>query len=945
MEIVSTSVYVGPNVYAKQPLIRLTVDLHRRAQMPVSEVADRVAGPLREVLPALAPRLDALVADPAARLGDLMAEVALALMNHAGAPAATALTRPAAHPDEIEVLYGYESDEVGLEAGDVARAILLELISPPEDVDPLDLRDLVADFDDYAGRRALGPTALALVQAAEARDIPWARMNDASMILLGQGRHAKRIEAALTSGTSHIAVEIASDKELCTRLLGDLGLPVPQQRSVRSPADAVRAAERIGYPVVVKPVDGNHGRGVAVDLTTPAEVEAAFETAEGEGSGVVVESMIAGDDHRLLVVGGRLVAAARRMPGHVTGDGSHSVAELVEIVNSDPRRGAGHENMLTRIELDAVAHGMLAEREMTPDSVPAAGEVVYLRRTANISTGGTAIDVTDVIHPDNRLMAERAIQGVGLDIGGVDFLSPDITQSWRDAGGAICEINAGPGMRMHIAPSEGQGRDVGGAVMDMLFPTGAPSRIPIAALTGTNGKTTTARMLAHVLKMAGRVVGQTSTDAVYVDGNMTVKGDMTGPASARMVLRDPSVDIAVLETARGGIVRAGLGYDFCDVGAVLNVSSDHLGLGGVDTVAQLAEVKRLVVEVAKNTAVLSADNEHTLKMAAHTPARHICYVTRNPDNALVRAHIRLGKRAVVLERGVNGEQISIYDNGGQIPLIWTHLIPATLEGKALHNVENAMFAAAMAYALGLSLDQIRNGLRTFDNTFYQSPGRMNVFDEHGFRVILDYGHNEAAVGAMVDLVERLNPLGSRIVCVTCPGDRRDEDVRAIARAVAGRFDHYYCHSDDDPRGRTTTEIPEMIRSELMASGVAEDAITIAESEAASLQMGLEAARPNDLLLVFCDAITRCWKQIIYFRPAEAAAPPEPARVLAASGFEVPEGYVLVSDDRGVRIAPEGRDTKAAPEGRDTKGASEGLDLAAARQGRGDAAAPEDPAPR
>jgi cyanophycin synthetase len=440
--------------------------------------------------------------------------------------------------------------------------------------------------------------------------------------------------------------------------------------------------------------------------------------------------------------------------------------------------------------------------------------------------------------------------------------------------------------------------------MDMLYPKGAPSRIPVAALTGTNGKTTTARMLAHVLKMAGHTVGQTSTDAVYIDGNVSVRGDMTGPVAARMVLRDPLVDVAVLETARGGIVRAGLGYDFCDVGAVLNVTSDHLGLGGVETVEQLAEVKRLVVEVAKDTAVLSADNEHTLKMAAYTPAKHICYVTRDAENPLVREHIGLGKRAVALERGVNGEQIVIYDNGNQIPLIWTHLIPATLEGKALHNVENAMFTAAMAYALGLSLDQIRNGLRTFDNTFYQSPGRMNVFDEHGFRVILDYGHNEAAVGAMVDLVERLKPIGRRIVCVTCPGDRRDADVRAIARTVAGKFDAYITHPDDDLRGRQPMEIPEMIRDELVAAGVDPAAITLAPSESASVQTALEMARPNDLVLVFCEAITATWKQIIYFRPAEAPAPPAPERKLAAAGFEVPPGWRLVSDDRGVRIAPE-----------------------------------------
>lgn len=909
MEIVSTGVYVGPNVYARRPLIRLTVDLHRRSGMPVSDFAEVLTEPLLHFLPGLATaptEAGVLFGDRMkARdcgLGELMAQVAVALQNRAGTPADLAMVRPGPEDGHVHVLYGYESEDVGLEAGEVARTLILELIAPRED-EPLDIDEMLEDFEYYAERRSLGPSALALVRAAEARNIPWLRLNDASLIQVGQGKYQKRIEAALTSQTSHTAVEIAADKELCTRLLSDLGLPVPRQFDVRDTEDAIDAARSIGYPVVVKPVDGNHGRGVAVNLNSDAEVAQAYQRALAEGSGVVVESMIQGDDHRLLVIDGELVAAARRVPGHVVGDGRSTVAELVDVVNLDPRRGAGHENMLTRLELDEAADRVLEDRGYDHATVLPEGEVVYLRRTANLSTGGTAIDVTDVIHPDNKLMAERAIRAVGLDIGGVDFLTTDITQSYRDTGGAICEINAGPGMRMHISPSEGKGRDVGGAVMDMLFPDAAPSRIPIAALTGTNGKTTTARMLAHVLKMAGHVVGQTSTDAVYIDGNVTVKGDMTGPKSAQMVLRDPLIDMAVIETARGGIVRAGLGYDYCDVGAVLNVTSDHLGLGGVDTVQGLADVKRLVVEVARDTAVLNADNEYTLKMAATVTAPNICWVTRNPEHPLVREHIRLGKRAVVLEQGLNGDQIAIYDNGAQIPLIWTHLIPATVEGKALHNVENAMFTAAMAFSLGLSLDQIRTGLRTFDNTFFQSPGRMNIFDEHGFRVILDYGHNEAAVGAMVDLVGRLAPVGQRIVCVTCPGDRRDEDVRAIAAKVAGNFDTYICHSDDDSRGRAPDEIPRMIRETLIKCGVDPAQIQLAESEIASVQAALEMARPHDLVLIFCDGITRSWKQIVYFRPKEKAEPVPPAARVAASGFDVPEGWRIESDERGVRIVP------------------------------------------
>lgn len=904
MNIDSVSVYVGPNVHAREPLIRLTVAIkpayaERLAALGGGAVLDQ----LQAVLPGW--RGDWMAgARERLDIGTLLARLALELQRVAGQRGDLAWSEPTSDPEVVRVFYSFDSEDIGLEAGEVA-CDLLAAIAKAEGDPTGGLRDSVEDFLYYADRRSLGPSAMELVRAAEARDIPWYRLNDASLIQIGQGKFGKRIEAALTSQTSHIAVEIAGDKNMCNQLLSDLGLPVPRQRLVHDAAEAVSAANRIGYPVVVKPLDGNHGRGVTVNVTDEAGVEAAYAAADAEGSAVVVESMIAGDDHRLLVVNGELVAAARRVPGHVKGDGRHTIAELVEIVNRDPRRGVGHENVLTRLELDAQALRLLDERGYDPQTVPPQGQEVYLRKTANISTGGTAVDCTDTIHPDNKLMAERAIRAIGLDVGAVDFLTSDITRSYRETGGGICEINAGPGLRMHIAPSEGKPRDVGGKVMDMLFPPGAASRVPIAALTGTNGKTTCARMLAHILKMAGHVVGQTSTDAVYIDGNVTVKGDMTGPVSAKMVLRDPSVDIAVLETARGGIVRSGLGYNFCDVGAVLNVTSDHLGLGGVDTLDGLARVKRVIAEVTRDTVVLNADNEYTLKMASHSPARHILYVTRNPEHELVREHIRLGKRAVVLEQGINGDQIVIYDNGTQIPLIWTHLIPATLEGKALHNVENAMFAAGMAFALGKTLDQIRIGLRTFDNTFFQSPGRMNVFDEHGFRVILDYGHNEAAVGAMVELVDRLKPRGRRIICVTCPGDRRDEDARAIAAKVAGHFDHYICHRDDDLRNRAPDEMPRLMRQSLLDLGVPEGAIEIVEEEQAALATALGMAQRDDLILFFCEAITRSWKQIVQFTPAFGAEPEgdRAARRLHDSGFDIPSGYRVIEDERGVLIAP------------------------------------------
>jgi len=616
----------------------------------------------------------------------------------------------------------------------------------------------------------------------------------------------------------------------------------------------------------------------------------------------------------MLVVDGELVAVAKRVPGHVVGDGVSTISKLIDIINEDPRRGVGHEKVLTQLALDTQAKRLLEEASFTEETVLPKGELFYLRSTANLSTGGTAIDMTDVVHPDNKAMAERAVKSIGLDIGGVDFLTADITQSYKDIGGGIVEVNAAPGFRMHVAPSEGKPRDVAGKVMDMLFPPTLPKRIPIAGITGTNGKTTTSRMLSHILKSAGHVVGMTSTDGVYVDGQLSVKGDMTGPVSSQIVLRDPSVDIAVLETARGGIARSGLGYRESDVAACINVQEDHLGLRGINTLEQLAEVKRIVVEVATDSVVLNADDVQCLKMADYTKAKHLCYVTMNTGHSLVREHIRAGGRAVVLEKGINGDMITIFDNGTHIPLLWTHLIPATLEGKALHNVQNAMFAAALAYCLNKPLETIQQGLRTFTTTFYQAPGRMNVFDEHAFRVILDYAHNADGVRCMSDLASKLDVKGKRITVLAGPGDRRDEDIVNIAKAAAGHFDIYICKADDNRRGREFDEVPKLLVAALKEAGVKESQIHSIPNEVEAINKGLELASADDLLMVFGDAITRCWKQIINFNgdnSAKTESEKTPLQTVVSmlettepDTFVLETGMRIVSDDRGVRVVSE-----------------------------------------
>lgn len=884
MKILEQRLYRGPNLYAHFPVVRLRFDLGEVERWPSAKIPGFVDA-LLLALPSLGEHgcsygepggfVRRLRENEGTWLGHVLEHVAIEIQNLAGADVTFGKTRGTGTPGEYFVVYQFEEQRVGEAAGKLALRLLHSLIPASlglADVPVEEDFEFQAELEEligFAQRRQLGPSTASLVKAAEARDIPWLRLNDYSLVQFGHGRYQKRIQATVTSETRHISVEIASDKEETNQILGDLGLPVPRQYIVREAERAARVAERLGYPVVVKPLNANHGRGVSINLSDNDAVRVAFDKAREHSRSVIVESYIVGFDHRMLVIDGKLVAVAKRVPGHVIGDGERTVEQLVELVNSDPRRGIGHEKVLTRIELDHQANRLLELSGKTKDSVLAANEVLYLRSTGNLSTGGTAIDLTDIVHPDNREMAQRAASAIGLDVAGIDFITADISRSYREIGGAICEVNAAPGFRMHVAPTEGTPRDVAGPVMDMLFPPGTPTRIPVASITGTNGKTTASRMVAHILKMAGKTVGLCTTDGVYIDGERTVPGDMTGPVSAQMVLRDPSVEAAVLETARGGLLRAGLGYRSNDVGAVLNISADHLGIGGVETVEELAAIKRIVIEVSRDCAVLNADDELCLKMADYTRAKRIAYVTQNPKHALVREHIRAGGAACVLEEGINGDMITIYDKGSHMPLLWTHLIPATLEGKAMFNVQNAMFAGLIAWVMDVKIDNIRVGLRTFDTTFFQAPGRLNVFDELPFKVILDYGHNPAAVAAMAETAKRMEVGGRRLCLLAAPGDRRDEDIRQIATVAGQVFDRFVVRRDDSPRGREPGEVTGLLRAGLLAAGVAAEAITVVEDEQDAVTAALSMGERGDLLVVFGDNISRCWKQIIRFGGGEA----------------------------------------------------------------------------
>ncbi len=884
MKILDTRVYRGPNLYARWPMIRMLVDLGELEELPTVKLpgfADR----LLEWIPSLWEHgcsygedggfVRRMREDEGTWLGHVMEHVAIELQVLAGTPVSFGKTRGEGLPKgQYHVVYSYVEEAVGLAAGELALRIIRHLLPPEQeahDPSPFDFQTEFEKLVRLAQRHALGPSTAALVRAAEERDIPWLRLSEGSLIQLGYGKYQKRIQATLTSETRQIATEIASDKRLTHQILEQLGLPVPRQAIVYDAEEAVEEAEFLGFPVVVKPLDGNHGKAVAIGLKTADEVRGAYEQAKAICPRVIVEACQSGNDYRILVIDGRVVAVAQRVPGHVVGDGQHTVAELIDVVNSDPRRGIGHEKVLTRLVVDEQARRLLDQAGLALDSVLPEGQVCYLRSTGNLSTGGTAIDRTDVIHEDNRLMAERAVKAIGLDVGGVDFVSPDITRSYRDVGGAIVEVNAAPGFRMHIAPTEGKPRDVAGPVIDMLFPRGTRYQIPMAALTGTNGKTTTTRMVGHILKLSGFKVGMATTDGVYIDGMRTVRGDMTGPWSSQLVLRDPTIDAAVLESARGGIVRSGLGWRKCNVGAVLNVASDHLGLGGINSLEELAAVKQIIAEVSEDYCVLNADDERVARMAEASPAEPI-YVTMDHKNELVRGHVRAKGKAVALEEGLNGRMIVLYHGERQIPLLWARQIPATIEGRAFHNIQNAMFAAAIAHGLGVGVENIRQGLRTFSTDFFQAPGRLNFYNEHPFRVLLDYAHNAHGMEAVTRTVLELAVHGRRIGGSASPGDRRDEDVLALAAAAAPAFDYLILREDDDLRDRQPGEVGELLRRGLLQAGVpAERICPSVYGEADAVVKALEMARAGDLVVIFGDKLSRVWDLIVSFKPQPQTA--------------------------------------------------------------------------
>jgi cyanophycin synthetase len=786
-------------------------------------------------------------------MGHIIEHIALELQSLAGMEVAFGRTRMSSKQGIYRVVFEYKDPAAGRYAARAAVRICKSLIETGHYPQSKLQKDIEALKEIWA-EALMGPTTESLIDEAIARNIPWRESPARSVLQFGYGIHQRRMQAAQTDATGILGIELAGDKEGTKTALREAGIPVPKGDVIYFEDELDEAIQDVGgFPIVLKPLDGNHGRGITLNITSHREAERAFDFArdESKSGSVIVERFYQGKDYRVLVVGGQVVAVAERVPAHVVGDGRLTIEELVEKTNRDPRRGNGHDNVLTRIKIDKQAEDVLAGQGYTLSSIPDEGEVCYLRATANLSTGGIAIDRTDDIHPETRWICERAARIIGLDIAGLDITSPDITRPLREVDGVIVEVNAAPGLRMHLQPSVGQPRNVAAAIFDLLYPDGAPSRIPITAITGTNGKTTTTRLIAHIMRQTHKVVGYTTTDGTYIGDYLIDAGDNTGSQSAGMILHDPTVEVAVLETARGGILRSGLGFDRADVGVVLNISADHLGLQDINTVEDMAHVKSVVAESVQPNGyvVLNADDPLVAKMAERAKAKAV-YFSMNPMNPLIQAELLLGNLVAIYEEGY----ITLRQGDRIIRVEQVLNIPMTLRGLAPFQIANALAATLAAYVQDVSVEDISTALRTFEVSTTQTPGRMNLINCGHFHVLIDYAHNPASYRALGEFVRNWST-GPRVGVIGAPGDRRDVDFLELGQLSAQIFDSIVIKEDDDTRGRRRGDVANWIGRGIQAENSTLDYQTILDEETA-IQLALANAKPGSLVVILPDRISR-----------------------------------------------------------------------------------------
>jgi len=853
MELRKVLALRGPNIWANYPVLEAWVDLKELKDSSSDELPgfnDRLTAWLPGMIEHRCSIGERGGFFERLRRGTYLAHilehVTIELQTLAGTPVGFGRARETSEAGVYKVAVAYQEEELGRACLEAARELCLAAVYDR----PYDLPVEVQKLRELAYQVCLGPSTRSIVRAAKERGIPVRRLNSESLVQLGYGAKARRILTAETDRTGAIAESIAQDKELTRTLLRAVGVPVPEGRSVSDAEDAWDAALEIGSPVVVKPQYGNQGRGVTTNLTTREQVMAAYEAAQAEGRAILVERYAPGADYRLLVIGGQFVAASRRESAQVIGDGRSTIRQLIDVVNSDPRRSDDHATALTKIKLEAIALATLAEQGFTPDSVPAEGIRVLIRRNANLSTGGTAADVTDRVHPEVIARAIEAARIVGLDIAGVDVVALDIGRPLESQGGVVVEVNAGPGLRMHLEPSSGMPRPVGEAIVRTLFPDGQNGRIPIVAVTGVNGKTTTTRFISHILASLGRKVGMTCTDGIFIDGRRIDAGDCSGPLSAQTVLLNPAVDAAVLETARGGILRAGLGFDRCDVAVVTNIGEgDHLGLSDIETLEKLAQVKRCVVDVVlpEGSAVLKADDPLVAAMAPKCKGS-VIYFAQRADDPVIAEHCKNGGRAVFVRHDV----IIVAEGEVEIPLVALANVPLTHGGRIGFQIENALAAAAAVWAMGVPRDAIRAGLESFAADLDKVPGRFNLLEIGGATVIIDYGHNVSSLSAVIDAIEQF-PHERRTVVYSAAGDRRDCDMIRQGELLGDAFDRVILYEDHYPRGRADGEIMGLFRRGLAGAARARE-IQEFHGNLKAIESALRNARPGELVVVQADVI-------------------------------------------------------------------------------------------
>ncbi len=840
----------GANFWSKRPVVRMVVDMQNLADTHSNQVpgfADRLAA----LLPSLEEHRCAAgekggfmrAVRAGSPLPHVVEHVAIELQYLAYMDTTYCASFPTKARGVYQVIFEYWVEEAGIFAGEEAVRIVSDLIAGKDD-DDIDVDGVIHEIRNLRDDHYLGPSTMAIVDEARRRGITVIRLDDYNLVQLGEGKNQKKIQASLTSHTGIIPAETAGNKKLTKMMLADNGIPVPRG-TIASRIETVQEdAEELGYPVVIKPLDGHHGKGVTVGVRNAEQLAAAFARAKEYCPKVVVEQMAVGRDFRILVVNGRFVAAAHRIPAHVVGDGEHTVAELVALENKNPRRGHGHENVMTMLQVSAVTQELLAEKGYGPETLLAAGEVFQLERTANLSTGGSAEDVTNKVHTANKFLVERVARIIGLDVCGIDIVAETLEEPIVSNGGKVIEVNAAPGLRMHISPSVGKGRNVAAPIVDMLFPVGADHDIPIVSVTGTNGKTTTVRLINHIMKGVGYTVGMTTTDGIYIRDRLIMEGDMSGPRSARIILQDPTVECAVLETARGGLLRNGLGYGTADVGVCLNVTEDHIGLGYIETVDDLARLKAIVPTTVRpgGYSVLNADDRWCLKMA-ESCTEHVVYFSLNPDHPVVREHVENGGLATVYQNGY----ITVLDGDLVIPVARAYEVPITMEGKAYFNIQNALAATAVAYARKLRVEEIRVGLASFFPSPSQTPGRMNIIPIRDFDVMIDYAHNPRAYANLLDLVSRLS-YKRRILVLDAVGDRRDEDIAELARISARHADLAIIYEDTDLRGRQPGEVSTLLRQGFAQAGFPPDRTLTILDEWQAIEHALKLGEPNDLVI-------------------------------------------------------------------------------------------------